>query len=309
MKTCLVIPSCREESIKSFFDKNSFDCDVIVVEDNDKKTLSLPGNVQHYSHKEIADDLGDKAWIIPHRNASVRSYGYYKAWQQGADYIITLDDDCAPRELFIEDHIEALTEPAVSNAWTNTIQGIKTRGIPFIVTDREVETIVNHGVWDGNYDLDGITQLVSTPLDITLLEGVMPKGNFFPLCGMNLAFKAKAVPMMYFLLMGRDYIYDRYDDIWAGLFIKKICDHLNYGIKSGRPFVHHTRASDMWTNIIKESTGYKINETLWQKVDNIILTKKSISECYIEIAEGISDINGYFTKLSEAMKIWVSLYA
>lgn len=306
MSTFVVIPSCREVSIGRFITSTDFD-NLIVVEDNDHKTFSLPRDVQHYSHEEIKKDLGDKAWIIPRKNASVRSYGFYKAWQQGADYIITLDDDCEPVPSFIKDHINALDSPSDSAAWTNTIKGVKARGVPFYAVDRSNETLINHGLWNGNYDYDAVTQLTAQGSP-ELISQVIEKGRFYPMCGMNIAFKAKAVPMMYFLLMGPDYPYDRLDDIWAGLFSKKICDHLNYGVKSGEPYVLHIRASNVWENLKKESSGYAINEDLWRYVDKVVLTEDTISGCYRQIADEISGINGYFAKLSEAMKIWVSLY-
>ena len=305
---CLVIPSCRQEQLNKLLSHiTDIDADIIVCEDSDTKTFSLPESIAHYSHEEIGQDLGDKAYIIPHRNASVRSYGYYKAWQQGAKYIVTIDDDCIPPKDFIEKHVEALETLTVSSAWTNTIRGGKARGVPFDNISRSVKTIVNHGLWTGNYDFDAVTQLTHTS-GVGLVQQVIERGKYYPMCGMNLAFKAEAVPMMYFLLQGRDYPYDRYDDIWAGLFTKRICDHLNLGVKSGYPFVKHTRASNVWSNLIKESTAYELNEILWQTVDDIILKSDTITGCYRELADGISHINDYFVTLSNAMRDWVSLY-
>jgi len=116
------------------------------------------------------------------------------------------------------------------------------------------------------------------------------------------------VPAMYFLLMGKDWPFDRFGDIWAGLFVKKICDHLGYGVKSGEPLVEHQRASNVWVNLRKELPGYEVNETLWQIIDSIVLTKETVKECYKELAKKLPLNGDYWDKLKRAMVIWSELF-
>lgn len=115
---------------------------------------------------------------------------------------------------------------------------------------------------------------------------------------------------MYFPLMGSDpdgnlWGYDRFDDIWAGIFAKKICDYLGFGVVSGSPFVEHKKASDVQKNLEKEKAGLAANETLWKEVDKVILTRDTPALCYEELTQKIQFPSGrYFEKLREAMVIW-----
>jgi len=61
------------------------------------------------------------------------------------------------------------------------------------------------------------------------------------------------------------------------LTVKKISDHLNKSISSGNPIIWHDRASDPKKNILKEESGIKMNENLWQIIDEIVLTKNTFS--------------------------------
>jgi hypothetical protein len=119
---------------------------------------------------------------------------------------------------------------------------------------------------------------------------------------------------MYFPLMGLDprgkaWGYDRFDDIWAGLFAKKICDHLGLAVVNGSPFVEHRKASNAKQNMTKERSGMQVNEYLWRAVDEVQLTNSSPAACYRELAEKIHfPKNPYFKKLQQAMKIWSELF-
>jgi hypothetical protein len=119
---------------------------------------------------------------------------------------------------------------------------------------------------------------------------------------------------MFFPMMGQkpdgsNWPYNRYDDIWAGLFSKKIMDHLNLGVINGSPFVEHRKASKVKDNYQKEIKGMKINEILWKRVSEVKLTKNTPKSCYIELANKISfPKEKYFEKLREAMIIWANLF-
>jgi hypothetical protein len=131
---------------------------------------------------------------------------------------------------------------------------------------------------------------------------------------MNLAFKREVTPLMFFPMMGYDpngkkWIYDRYDDIWAGIFSKKIMDHLGWGVVNGSPFVEHKKKSLPLANLEKEKAGMKINESLWKIVDIVKLSNNTPSECYVELAQKIDFPKiQYFKRLKEAMIIWGKLF-
>ena len=118
---------------------------------------------------------------------------------------------------------------------------------------------------------------------------------------------------MYFPPMGYDekgnrWGYDRFDDIWAGIFAKKIIDHLGYAVVNGSPFVEHKKASNVNENFKKEANGIKTNETLYKKVKNVELTSNNIKKSHIELIDKIKLPNeSYFRKLKKSIKIWAEL--
>jgi reversibly glycosylated polypeptide / UDP-arabinopyranose mutase len=316
MMTYIVIPTIRERSIKKFLHEWDFgDCRVVVVEDNPERSFDLPGGVVHVSHAEIDRDLGKSSWIIPRKTDCVRSYGYYYAWREGADTVITLDDDCYPntynsteRIEFIDKHKRSLTRTAESIAWCSTIGGVRARGVPYENTGRIQEVLINHGLWHNVPDMDAMTQISNPVYQIELKNQVIPRGMYYPMCGMNLAFKREAIPMMYFFLMGERWGRDRFGDIWCGIISKKICDHLGYSVTSGEPHVYHSRASNMWVNLRKEVTGYEDNEMLWRVVDGITLTNDNVIDCYTELASKLKMPGDYWVNVKKAMYLWAELY-
>ena len=341
IKIVIVVPTIRENSIKrfikewdnEFFKNKRFKVSLILVEDNPTKTFNIKNKKEiiHYCWSDIEKDLKNDSWIIPRRTDCVRSYGYWKAFQLKPDMIITLDDDCYPlknydsnftnTENFLEGHWNKLNKKnlLVKNRWISTVKkNIRPRGIPYknVTSTEKNNIILNHGLWYNTPDFDGKTQLgrkKTTGLSNYSIEQIIPRGKYYPMCGMNLAWKPQATPALYFLLMGKDkkerpWGIDRFGDIWAGVIFKKISDHLNYYISSGSPIIWHDRESNPLTNIKKEKSGLKINEYLWQEIDKIILTKNSFKECYYEIAKKLNLKDEYWLKNKQAMKKWVSLF-
>ncbi|TQD70179.1 hypothetical protein C1H46_044284 [Malus baccata] len=128
------------------------------------------------------------------------------------------------------------------------------RGYPFSLREG-VPTAISHGLWLNIPDYDAPTQLVK-PLErnTRYVDAVMtiPKGTLFQMCGMNLAFNREVIgPAMYFGLMGDGQPLCRYYDMWAGWCAKVICDHLGLGVKTGLPYVWHSKASNPFVNLKK----------------------------------------------------------
>ncbi len=320
----IVIPSIRQYSIAFFlksWEKEFTGTHLIVVEDHLRKTFDLPSWVKHYSWKEIDEELEKNSWIISRHNASIRSFGFLKAWEKKSEFVLTLDDDCLPEKRykkggFLKEIIGHLNKGWGNDSWWNTMGGkVYPRGFPYKIRNRLQKTALHHGLWSNVPDLDGVTaqKLKDLRTKPFLKVEKIPYGKYFPMCTMNLAFRREILPTMYLLLMGEDkngnkWPYDRFDDIWSGIFVKKICDHLGFAISSGSPSVSHIKASNTKTNIKKEKSGLPINEWLWRKVENIPLYSNSVASCYIELAEGISKIGGYWKKLGKAMQIWASFF-
>lgn len=321
-KTVIVVPTIRENCMRDFLAqwKEEFqNAHLIVVEDNPRRTFDLSGfgQLTHYCWEDIDGELGDSSWLIPRRTDCVRSYGYYKAWQMQPDMIVTLDDDCYPTTPggrgFLAKHWERLNASGNDDAWVESGQGVRTRGIPYYQTHRKWPVALNHGMWLRVPDYDAPTQMLEAryPHTFTFSNITIPTGKFFPMCGMNVAFRPEVVPAFYFLLMGKNYEFDRFGDIWAGIFVKKICDHLGYAVHSGDPAVDHQRASNVWANLKKEAPGLEVNEALWATVDSTVLTETTFGGCYRQIARSLerhSSAQPYLQKLAMAMVAWTELF-
>ena len=372
---CLVIPTIREncfnDFVKRWSDVGLFDhVDLLVVEDNPTKTFKiqnsksngLPCRLGHFSWKEITETLGDAEWIIPRRSDTVRSFGYLEAWSQGYKYILTLDDDCYPCTekdgleytglQFINAHLRALEN---KSRWFNTLNSVKPRGIPFYNVGKSESVIVNHGLWTNVLDYDAPYQLAN-PIkeEFSFDNRIVPSGMYFPMCGMNVMWKAEYTVLMYHLLMGKrkfmlpmagnragfDHVdehnliklpFDRFGDIWCGILMKKVADHLHLQVTTGMPYIRHERASNPFTNLKKEANGIEVNEDFWEFVDQIPLdgSDKVASQYHrlgLYIGGGTEPHNGeqvksfidrypkykehekYFRLLGKAMMEWAVLF-
>jgi len=345
-EVCLVVPSIREKCLYDFIERwnkiKLFDVvDLLVVEDNDSKTFNLQGatcKLGHFSWEEIDAQLGDSSWIIPRRSDTVRSFGYYEAWKQGYKYVITLDDDCYPTSeaegitydgrAFVNEHLKFMKGGLTK--WHSTLSNVKPRGIPYFNVGAR-RAVLNHGLWTNVLDYDAPTQLVNPAKEkFSFTTQVIPAGFYFPMCGMNVAFSREIAVLTYHLMMGKSlgnnmttkYLevlpFDRFGDIWSGIFMKKIVDHLGLIVTSGLPYIHHERASNPFTNLKKEANGLEVNEFMWEHVDKLVLVGNDPVSCYEQLALHIADFvvdypkfseyDDYFHTLGSAMSVWAGLF-
>lgn len=315
IKTAVVVPTIRESCILDWLDRWSKELTgthVFIMEDNPDKLFVLEKigvEFDHYCWKDIDKELGDKSWIIPRRTDCVRSFGLYMAWKMGYDNIITMDDDCYPDDKdFVATHTKYLYETLYPLNWFQHSQTIRVRGVP----DKIVSThsVANMGLWSFVPDLDAKTQISFPELRVEKhnFNFFSPFNYFSPISGMNLSFRRESVPAAYFLLMGGEYEYDRFGDIWMGIFLKKICDHLGVYITGGNPYVRHERASNPTRNLEKEKTGYVVNNLLWREVEKMKIEGSNFKDCYFSLAGQLPEFSPYWRKLKGAMVVWANLF-
>lgn len=322
-KAIIVVPTCRPESIHEFLDRwreQFADHCVIITEDSDSRKIDFSGypNVEAYSAAEWAKEWGQDAWIFPRGNAGHRAFGYWKAWtyslRHECDMIVTLDDDCYPDQPdYLAKHYAVLNQKPILE-WTTSVPidwPYLPRGFPYSVREGR-PVMINHGLWSHVPDFDAPTQLLNPDVRLPIMREeskLIPWGTYFPFCGMNVAWKPEATPLLYFLLMGKAWAYDRFDDIWAGIFLKKICDQMRWCVTSGKPSVRHSRLSNVFNNLKKEASGLAENEVLWEHVHRVQLTGADPLDHYVQLAKAVEAIGGdYFAKLSTAMQIWIAKF-
>jgi hypothetical protein len=286
---------------------------ILVVEDGPERTFPVGGeNVRHLAWCDIEEQLGESSWVIPRGSGCVRSFGCWVAHRMGPDMIVALDDDTRPDQAhpgFLEAHwarLQAATEPA----WVSTLDDASPRGMPYFTTERAAPVVLNHGLWTGVPDFDAATQLVSSRMWISgeWSDQTIPRGSYFPMCSMNVAWRTEFTAAMYFLLMGPGYPFDRFGDIWAGVLAKRVADHLGFAMNSGAPGILHERASNVFANLSKESRGLAFNETFWRAVDSVVLTEESVPTAYAQLAERLPLDQDEFAQLRRAMRAWADLF-
>jgi hypothetical protein len=316
MEAVVVVPTAREESLAGFLDAwrdELSDATVLVIEDGPERTFSTSGaNVRHLAWCDIDSQLGDAAWIIPRGSGCVRSFGCWVAHQMRPDMIVALDDDVRPDPAhpgFLSAHWARL-QSATDSAWVSTLDAASPRGMPYFTTDREPSVVLNHGLWSGVPDWDAATQLLSSRVEIAAewSDQTIPRGRYFPMCSMNVAWRPEFTAAMYFLLMGPEYPFDRFGDIWGGVLAKRVADHLGLAVNSGSPGILHERASNVFANLSKESRGLAVNETFWRAVDSVVLTAESVPAAYAELADRLPLEQSEFTQLRRAMRAWAELF-
>lgn len=273
--------------------------------------------------------------LIPERCHAETSFGFLKAYEDGAEVILELDDDVKPSKGFIEDHIENLfSESGVTvkapGKWYNTIENlilnvsqiIFPRGHPYDPTcrnedyvwiDRGGKCVLNMGLWKGHPDLDALTILYYGGLDgKCLIESVghkrdkviLEKGTYFGVCSMNTSFLSKVVPAFYQLYMNFNGI-DRFDDIWSGVFLKKIADHIGDKLCLGKPSGKHVKRNrSVFSDLLKEVSGLEMNEHLWKICETVDFSAKSYADCYLELADHLNKNLNVLTKRREHMEFW-----
>ena len=319
-QTTCVVAITNEDSYKNFrknWQKELSDiANLLIVENNATHTFEPEEkNITHLSWYDIDTDLGKNYWVIPRNSPALISYGCYKAVKTGAKHIIIIDEKAHPADKgFFKEHLKFLKNDEEENSWHDILSNVKPKGVPFYNRQRKVPIMLNHGMWTENAILDAAVQLsiTSETGEISINEGLIPRGNYYSLSNINLAFNAEAAPLMYFLLMGthNDFPFDGYGDVWCGIISKKIMDHLNWGCRSGHPFVINKQETNVWKSLKNDSNSLPVNESFWEKIDSIILTHDNAIGCYKQIADVIGKWgHPYFQKLGKAMKIWSGLFS
>jgi len=267
----IVVPTIRPETLDTFlsswkelFEKHNVE--LVVVNDSQDKPFI---ETKYLSDWKPTSKYGwySESNLISNKCAGVRQLGFKFIAEclPDIEYIFTTDDDCTPIGDPIQDHIDALNK-RVPISWTSTATNFYPRGMPYGVRE-EAPAMLSHGVWECVPDYDAPTQLLM-PKDFKpeYFKGVIPKGIFFPMCGMNICFKREALPYVFFAPVGQYKGAERFDDIFAGLEVVKDFAKLNWGIVSGFARVKHERASNVFKSLVKEAVGIAKNEEYWRGI-------------------------------------------
>ena len=209
--------------------------------------------------------------------AATKNKGVARAIEMGAEVIVVLDDDCYPThgESYIDDrsargggkmrrfaeaHIETLKPRKVLGF--GTLTDPPSRGTPYGVDNRDMrrDVAASMGYWTEIGDYCAVRQLVHGGAPMEPLRA-MESHLYFPLSGMNMAFRPKDwMPWATFIDVSR------YDDIWMGWLWQKEAYRRGAVFALDGPKVRHSRQSNIWANLQHEARFAEVNETLWREI-------------------------------------------
>ena len=310
-----------------------------------KKNSKILSNVTHeyYGPRErrrwFKDRFGssfEKYYdLIPKRCHAESSFGFLVAYEEQADVIIELDDDVYISKGFVEEHLANLFNEDGATVhskgkWYNTLNNLLLnvnekvfpRGHPYTPscrdedytwTDEGGKCLLNMGLWTGQPDLDALTLIHYGGIDgwsriesrgLKLEKVILGEGTYFSVCSMNTSFLSKAVPAFYQLYMNYMGV-DRFDDIWSGIFLKRISDHLGDKMCLGKPVGFHAkRKRNAFSDLKKEANGLDMNEHVWRICEEAELSAKTYSDCYLELADYLAENLGKWFKNKLQVKFW-----
>lgn len=272
-----------------------------------------------------------------------RDVAILKAYDNGADIIILIDDD---NFLACEDYVgktlhlgnmKNFDTVETSNGWYNICEHLEDangrlfypRGYAwdkrikdgsYLWKNENIRSVVNAGFWLGDPDIDAVQRLAS-PIDVISYNReqnfALGREIFCPFNSQNTAIHRDVVPA-YFLCPD----IGRFDDIWASYFLEKICWHLKDYITFGQPLVKQIRNEhDLYVDVRAEEFGTKYTSDFCNWIKEIKLTQKTYRDCAIELATKLKEVidtksfmelpatkRAFFNQFIDGMKIWTSIF-
>ncbi|KAL2642386.1 hypothetical protein R1flu_009973 [Riccia fluitans] len=296
---------------------------IIVQEGDPSKTIKVPDGFDYelYNQKDVERILGPKASCISFKDSASRSFGFMVSKKK---YIFTIDDDCfvakdpSGKDIdALEEHFKNLLTPSTP-IFFNTLYDPYRKGADFVrgypFSWREgAPTAVSNGLSLTRPDGD----VAATQPNQRYVDAVMtiPKGSLFSMSGTNLAFNKDLVgPAMYFGVVRDGQPAGLYDELWVGLCVKVICDHLGLGVKTGLPYVWHSKASNSLADVEKGSKSVSWEKEVIPFFQEVVFPKEAstVQQCYLELSkqvkEKLSATDPYFAKLSDSMVKWIGAW-
>jgi len=261
--------------------------EMIIVEDS----LARSRIADSFSWAEMDCELGGERDVIPRQCPGARLFAFLKAIEAGCDYIVSLDDDCFPvQDDFCKSHMKAMSP----TKWARLVPGHRTSGIPY-QDEGQLRCHLNIGLWSGLADLDCF-QLVAGERSVPIPTGntIVPAGQYLPLASGNFCFHRDLAYTMYLPRMGGTSPFTRFDDMWAGVIMKKVCDHLGLRVSCGLPIIEHRSGVVTWPRVEQEIAGIKAHEWFWRFVDGIQLAGHDVRSATREIGSALSAIKDVF---------------
>nr|GMC50163.1 probable UDP-arabinopyranose mutase 5 [Ipomoea batatas] len=304
---------------------------LIIVKDPDlQEELNIPGgfNIDIYTKSDIQRLLGSSSADL-FSGYSCRYFGYLVSTKK---YIVSIDDDCIPAKDYegnivdaIAQHISNLTTPATPFFFNTLYDPYRkgadfVRGYPFSLRSG-VSCALSCGLWLNMADYDAPTQaLKPKQRNARYVDAVLtvPARALMPVSGINIAFNRElvgpALSPAFRLAKEGNVRWETVEDIWSGMCVKVVCDHLGLGVKSGLPYVWRKERGNAIESLKKEWEGVKLMEEVVPFFQSLRLSPQAttVEDCVTEIAAAVKEQLGksapVFSRAADAMVEWVNLW-
>lgn len=279
--------------------------------------------------------------FLPWNCIQRRQVAILKAYDQGSDIIILIDDD---NYIACEDYVghhmhlgQPNTMATVSSptGWYNICEDLQDRqGRKFYPRgyswlDRveeaydcqweekpDLRAMVNAGFWLGDPDIDAVTRL-SAPIDVVAYKRdhnyALAHGTYSPFNSQNTAIHRDIVPI-YCLVPD----IGRFDDIWSSYIVERLTWQMGDYVSYGQPLVKQDRNDhDLWADVAAEEMGTKMTTDFCSWLRQITLTQHTYLGCGIELFDKLKTLmdnlandvlpanrRAYINHVIDAHRIW-----
>ena len=304
---------------------------LIIVKDPDLSgEIQIPEgfNVDVYTRSDIDRVVGSSTSIL-FSGYSCRYFGYLMSRKK---YVISIDDDCIPAKDnegslvdIVAQHITNLTTPATPFFFNTLYDPYRkgadfVRGYPFSLREG-VTCALSCGLWLNLADYDAPTQALKPELrNSRYVDAVLtvPVRAMLPLSGINIAFDRELVgpaliPALKLAGEGK-FRWETMEDIWSGMCVKVISDHMGLGVKSGLPYVWRNERGNAIESLKKEWEGVKLMEEVVPFFQAVRLPQSAVTaeDCVVELAKIVKEQLGQsypmFVRAAEAMVEWIKVW-
>ena len=338
MKAAIVVTSINDctELLNGYlanFAKYGREAKIYLIPDVKTPKQVLPDAVRYIpplsSQHDFLKRVGFPPDDIPFNSDNRRNVGYLMALADGAEMIVSIDDDnyCPENEDFIGEHSMWRDLPCVrsENSWVNncnllgSANNLFPRGFPYfarefvsntpIRTGQIIPVRINAGMWIVDPDLDAMTWVhfsEQAKWAATNSRGhyCLASDTWCPINSQNTAVHRDLMPAYYFIRMVPPS--DRFGDIFQGYFALKVAKHMGWTARFGSPVVTHRRNSHVYLkDVQKEIEPILMLEELLPKLIEHKLTGTTVYESYLSLTDFVeAQDTQFYRDTARLMRQW-----
>lgn len=262
--------------------------------------------------------------FIPWDTDNRRNIGFLRAWESGAEVLISIDDDnyCLPDSDFVGSHHvvglrggECAGHTLAEGEWFNICSllepahqdAIYPRGYPYAQRGKaaaelrrelppelaQARVAVNAGLWLNDPDVDAITRLAQRPRmrAASATPVLLGPRAWSPVNTQNTALLREALPAYWYVRMGfplQGMRIDRFGDILSGYFVQKCAKQLGALVRVGSPVAEHRRSPhNLFKDLYHELAGMVVVEELLPWLREVRLGGSGYAEVYAALADAL----------------------